>query len=195
MENKEDMMKSIKIITILILVVYVFPGISAAQPIDHYIGVNPIGIVYQGLSYLEYERKLKPRMAVTVRLDNFRYEYEESETSYTYDETGNGYGIGIGLRTYLSQSEDINGFFIGSGAEVLSVNWEWDEYDYGNIYAGDGTTMSFALHASAGYKYMLDDIYFVEPLLYAGWLYIESDELQATGVFIAPAITIGMKLK
>ena len=118
-------MRSLKFIVLVLLFVPFIPVLSSAQPVDHYIGVNPVGILYQGLSYLEYERKLRPRMAVTVRLDNFRYDYEESEYRYTYDETGNGYGVGIGMRTYLSQSDDIEGFFVGTGAEVLSGNWEW----------------------------------------------------------------------
>ncbi|MFC2091686.1 hypothetical protein ACFLTD_02830 [Elusimicrobiota bacterium] len=188
-------MKSVKIIFLLLIVMHSISGISSAETVDHSLGVNPVGFLYQGLSYLEYERKIKPKIAVTVRLDNFRYEYEESETRYTYDETGNGYGVGVGVRQYVSSDDELEGFFIGSGAEALSVKWEWDEYDYGATYTGEGTTLSFAVHASAGYKFVFNEDYFFAPLLYIGWLYIESDELQATGVFFAPAVTIGVKLQ
>ncbi len=187
-------MRLIKITLVLLSVTILMQKVLYSETIEQSIGINPVGVLYQGLSYLEYERKIRPNASLTCRIDNFRYDYSESETSYTYDEEGNGYGVGIGIRHYFYADDDIQGFYGGTGIDLVSVDWNWNEYDYGSTYQGEGTTMSYAFHANIGYKFMLDEQFFLSPSLYTGWIYISNENLAGFGLFISPAVTIGSKI-
>ncbi len=186
-------MKTARIAFLILLMICATSNISFAQTVEQGVGINPLGLGLEGLSYLEYERMFAPYASVAFRMDNFRYDYKEREPNYTYDEKGNGFGGGVGIRYYLTGYEKLEGLFGGTGVEFIVVKWQWDEDDYGSLYSGEGTTFAFALHFQAGYKISIGDKMYLEPSFYAGWISLEEEEIEGVGIFVMPAFTFGLK--
>ena len=162
-------------------------GVKAEQAIN----LNLLGLVFGGLSYLEYERMVNQFLSVAFRIDYFAYDYKESETNYTYNESGNGFGLGSSVRAYLNANNQLKGFYGGFGMDVISVNWKWDENDSGSKYNGSGSTTSFAIHFQTGYKFNIGNNFHIDPSLYAE--YLSTDESLAIGLIVSPALSLGVK--
>lgn len=155
------------------------------------IAINPLGIVWQGFSYIEYERMVSPGMSVAFRIDYFQYTYEENESNYTYDEEGKGSGVGGGIRFYTKGTGKMEGFYGGAFIDAVQVDWEWNEDDNGRRESGDGQTFSFSILFQIGYKINLGNRFFVDPSIYGG--YLSTDESLDIGVVASPALSLGYK--
>lgn len=176
------------------------------------IGLNPVGLVLEGLSFLEYTRPIAGATSLTVRLDHVRWSDEEEEIEgytdvyrTTYEETGSGFGAGIGLRTAFGNPAGAS-FVVGGGLDVVSASWEWKEQSYtawgSPSYGGEGSGDTFALayHGGVGGRFMLGRSgLFLEPQLLFGSMSIEVESSSGygsgVGFFVGPSVTIGMALR
>jgi len=187
-------MKHRNTVSAVVFALILLPCMSFAQTGERAVNINPVGVLFQGLSYVEYEYMIAPTVSIAARLDNFRYKYNEKETNYTYDEKGNGFGLGGGVRFYLKKEGVLDGLFGGIGVEFVQEKWEWTENDYGYHYEGDGTTFAFALHFQAGYKIKVNENIYVEPSFYSGWFSMSEEDIEGFGIFVSPALSVGFKL-
>jgi len=106
-------MKHRNTVSAVVFALILLPCMSFAQTGERAVNINPVGVLFQGLSYVEYEYMIAPTVSIAARLDNFRYKYNEKETNYTYDEKGNGFGLGGGVRFYFRKN--------GSGPRMITV--------------------------------------------------------------------------
>ncbi len=193
----------------------VAPQISLAQeelPAKT-VGINPLGLVINGLSFVEYTRPIAHRTSFVTRLDYIRWSEEESEVEgYTdvyrseYKESGSGPGVGVGVRYHAPVSKSVD-FELSSGVDVLLVGWEWNQREFGPegslAYApdsGEGTTAAFAFHVGIGAKMQLGAAgkFFIAPQLLMGTLAmnIETEGIEVSGVgfFAGGVLLFGMNL-
>lgn len=89
-----------------------------------HLGVNPLGFVVGGLSWLVFERSIGSGITYQARLDIIRYEYEERDGSYSYDEDGSGFGGGFSLRAYTLGTAPYSGLFGAFGLDVAYTKWD-----------------------------------------------------------------------
>jgi len=179
-------------LTAVLAVIMIAPGYS--QTASQTIGANPAGLALQGLSFVEYEKQIRPNSSIVFRFDHFHYAWEEDEYSYTYYEEGKGFGFGIGGKFYVNTLNEMKGFYIGSSVDFISVNWKWSEVDDYGIYYGDGNTTALALLAQIGYKAMISPKVFIEPSLIFGWASLSGDDIEGVGVFYTPSITLSIAM-
>ncbi|MCK4775075.1 MAG: hypothetical protein KAT30_09825 [Candidatus Krumholzibacteria bacterium] len=206
--------------TLLILVfalIIAIPLVSNAQQ-DRYpvqtVGVNPLGLIFNGLSFVEYTRPIGPQVSFVTRLDFIRWSEEEIDQEgyrdvYTseYKESGKGPGAGVGIRYYMPVAKSVD-FELSTGIDILMVGWEWEDRqraaDGSLSYApdsGDGTTAAFAFHAGFGAKINLGATkkFFIEPQVLFGTMVLnversEGVNASGTGVFLGGAIVLGVNL-
>ncbi len=184
---------------LLFLISFLFLNTASAvdgldMPPDRLIGVNPLGMMLGGLSWLEYETMSVPGSGMVMRGDLFAYKYDEEEgSSYSYHEDGSGFGVGFGMRSYFN-GRRMNGFYGGIAADVVSVSWKWDENDYGTSYSGSGNTLALALTFQAGSKIFISDTLYIDPSLNAGYIMLLSsnEDSSGLGLLVMPALTVGM---
>ncbi|MDH3197503.1 MAG: hypothetical protein OEO21_04605 [Candidatus Krumholzibacteria bacterium] len=178
------------------------------------VGINPIGLMFNGLSFVEYTHPMNEQVSFVARLDFIRWSEEEKEVEgYTdvyrseYTESGKGPGAGVGLRYYMPLSKSVD-FEISTGIDVLMVGWEWNERQYGadgslsyRPDSGDGTTSAFAFHGGFGAKINVGSTqqFFVEPQVLFGTVgvSVENDSgqsLSGSGFFFGGALVLGMNL-
>lgn len=177
------------------------------------IGVNPVGAIFNGLSFVEFTYPLAPQFSMVARLDYIRWSENETEHegyddvyNSEYKESGKGPGAGIGIRYYVPMSASLD-FEISTGIDVVAVGWEWEEREYGRDGSlsyrpdsGDGTTTAFAYHAGFGLKISPGRAkkFFIEPQALFGSLAlnVDSDRGEAAGVgfFFGGAVVIGVNL-
>ncbi len=176
------------------------------------IGVNPVGLAMDGLSFLEYTKPIAGNTSLTFRLDYVHWTDNEDENEgYTdvwrtkYDEKGTGFGAGIGVRSAFGNPLGAS-FVIGGGLDFVSASWEWtqqswDIYGYPSYHdSGDGTTTAVAYHGGLGGRFVFGDSgFFLEPQLLFGSMSLEVDSSQGygsgIGFFVGPAVTFGMTLR
>ncbi len=204
-------------ITVLILVLMVTAPclLNAQEPTlqPRSIGVNPVGMVLNGLSFVEFTYPLAPQFSMVARLDYIRYSEEETEHegyndvyNNEYTEKGSGPGAGFGVRYFAPLSTSVN-FTVSSGIDILMVNWEWNEYQYGRDGSlsyrpdsGDGTTTAFAFHGGFGLKIMpgKSKTFFIEPQALFGTLSLNVEKDNGTvtgnGFFFGGAVVLGVNL-
>jgi hypothetical protein len=166
-------------------------GARAQESPEQAIAVNPLGVIWQGLSYVEYERMVTSSMSVAFRIDYFQYTYSEEESNYTYDEEGKGAGVGGGVRFYTKNTGKMEGFYGGAFFDMVQVDWEWDEDDNGRMDSGSGQTFSFSILFQIGYKISLGDRFFFDPSVYGG--YLSTDDALDIGIVASPALSLGVK--
>jgi len=176
---------------VLVAVFIVNSALAQDEEPEQAIAVNPLGLIWQGVSYIEYERMITPGMSVAFRLDYFQYDYEESESNYSYDEEGSGAGFGAGLRFYTKGNGQMIGFYGGAFIDAVQVDWEWNEDDNGRLDGGSGQTFSFSILFQIGYKIKITDNFFIDPSLYGG--YLSTDESLDIGIVASPALSLGYK--
>jgi hypothetical protein len=178
------------------------------------VGLNPIGLMFNGLSFVEYTHPVNRQVSFVARLDFIRWSENETEIEgYTdvyrsdYSESGKGPGAGVGLRYFTPLSKSVE-FEISTGIDVLMVGWEWNESQYGadgslsyRPDSGDGTTSAFAFHGGFGAKISVGSTrqFFVEPQVLFGTVgvSVENDSgqsLSGSGFFFGGALVLGMNL-
>lgn len=206
--------------TLLILVfalIIAAPLVSMAQQ-ERYptptVGVNPLGLIFNGLSFVEYTHPIGPQVSFVTRLDFIRWSEEEIEQEgyndvYTseYKESGKGPGAGVGIRYYIPVAKSVD-FELMTGIDILMIGWEWEDRqraaDGSLSYApdsGDGTTATFVFHGGFGAKINLGATkkFFLEPQVLFGTMALSQErsdgaELSGTGFFFGGAIVLGMNL-
>jgi hypothetical protein len=175
---------------VLIAVGLLNSALAQEKP-EQAIAVNPLGAIWQGLSYVEYERMISPGMSVAFRVDFFQYTYDEEESNYTYDEEGSGAGVGGGVRFYTKGNGKMEGFYGGAFIDAVQVDWEWNEDDNGRRDSGSGQTFSFSILFQVGYKIGIGDHFFIDPSIYGG--YLSTDASLDIGIVASPALSLGYK--
>jgi len=183
-----------RVLLVILIQVLLCGRISSQEslPLEHAISVNPIGFVWQGIAYVEYERMVNNSMSVVGRVDYFQYDYEESESRYTYTEEGSGFGVGGGIRLYSKGNGELKGFYGGAFVDVVNVDWEWEEDDNGREDFGSGETWSFSLLFQIGYKISLGNRIFIDPSIYGG--YLSTDQSLDIGFVASPSLALGVRL-
>ncbi len=176
------------------------------------VGINPIGLALNGLSFVEYTHPISPQASLVTRLDFLQWDEEEYEyegytdaNSTTYHETGAGPGVGIGIRYFLPISSAVE-LEVMTGMDIILTSWNWtqrsrDTYGYPSYSdSGDGATTAFAFHAGFGSRIMAGRSgFFVEPQVLFGSLSmsVESSngyDLAGTGFFMGGALVLGMQM-
>lgn len=161
------MKKSLLIaVMFFVLTLHSFAGLNNSRGII----VNPIGIVFGGLSYVEYEHEFSPQTMFLGRFSLVRYSEHEEEIEgyndvhrYEYDESGFGPGIGGGVRYYFIDEHNTISPYVDVGTDIVMVGWSYKENQYrpdNSIYQtldGSGTTAAFAFHSGAGIRYNLNN--------------------------------------
>lgn len=155
------------------------------------IGINPVGFALGGLSWIAYEGSLASGVTYQARLHYAGYTYDESETNYSYEEKGSGFGAGFSMRGYLLGTQSFSGLYGGVGLDVLNMEWDWTEFDYGFRYAGSGSTLSFAVSSQFGYAIAVSNVR-IDPSIVVGYFVSAEGSKQITGVFFTPALQLSL---
>jgi len=192
------------------LALVTFPFAVSGQTLTKGLLVNPMGLLLDGLAYLEYEHEVFPQAYVLARGDLIKWSEEETEVEgYTdvweteYKESGIGPGLGIGMRYYLLPATSPFAPYGSFGTEVVFVSWEWEQTSYqqdGSVYEsddGDGSTTAFAFHFGVGVDVRMQN-FLLQGGLLAGSLLLNEErssgeELSGTGFFFSPVVALGYR--
>lgn len=186
------------------------PFAVAGQTLNKGVLLNPMGLVLDGLAYLEYEHEILPQAHFLARGDLIRWgEKEEEIEGYTdvyrteYTESGIGPGLGLGMRYYFLPAKSPFTPYGSFGTEVVFVSWEWEETSYrqdGSVYEtydGDGSTVALAFHFGTGVDIRMQNFVLQGGILAGSLLLNEErssgEELSGTGFFFSPVVALGYR--
>jgi hypothetical protein len=156
------------------------------------IAINPTGFLTGGFSYIEYEKMTHKWISIAFRGDYITSDFEKREGDhYLYTEEFTAVGGGISSRLYFFTYHQLSGFYMGLGSEFLSVDWKWDEDDYGVIDGAEGTDFTWGLHYQMGLKITFGKLY-IDPSFYTGWFSLNKEDFSMGG-FFQPSVAVGIR--
>lgn len=170
--------------------------------------INPVGLLFGGLSYAEYEHEIIPQTSALFRFSLIKYNNSEDGIegyndcySWEYKESGFGPGIGTGMRYYFLDESNTVSPFVDVGTDIAIVGWSWEEEQqrrdgsHFQTLDGDGTTTAFAFHLGGGLNINQKNM-FLQLGLKAGTLMLDIEKSSGVngsgiGFFIGPIIAFG----
>jgi hypothetical protein len=166
---------------------------SVSAPDKAVIAANPLGAIVGGVSWLAYERYMGENITYQIRGDVWTYSETEDDRGYHYYEKQFGFGAGASMRAYVLSSKPYSGLFGAFGIDALFTSWNWEERNtsYSPMTKGDGTTTTVVLSAQFGFAIALSNIR-LEPSLAAGYFLLRQKGAGVVGIFVAPAVQIGV---
>ena len=174
-------------------------GTPAAPPTGVYepgrfvLGVNPLGFIVGGVSWIGYEQYVGDNFTYQLRGDVWTYGEEENDGGYYYKEDQTGFGAGISGRGYAFSSQPYSGLFGGFGIDAVFTSWSWEERftTFSPTNLGDGSTFTLVLNAQVGFAVAISNVR-LEPSIVAGYFLLREKGAGIVGVFVAPAVQIGV---
>lgn len=157
------------------------------------IGTNPLGAIVGGVSWISYEKYYAENFSYQIRGDLWTYSENENDRGYYYKEDQIGFGFGGSTRAYLTSSQPYSGLYGAFGLDAVFTDWNWEEREtsYSNTHTGDGSTLTMILSTQIGFAIALSNIR-VEPSIVAGYFLLREKGAGVAGVFVAPAVQIGV---
>lgn len=157
------------------------------------IAANPLGLLVGGVSWLSYERYITENMTYQIRGDIWSYSETTDDRGYHYYEKQFGFGAGGSVRAYVLSSHPYSGLFGAFGVDALFTKWNWEERNtsFSPMMKGDGNTATVVLSAQFGFAIALSNVR-LEPSLAAGYFLLRQKGAGVVGVFVAPALQIGV---
>ena len=182
------------------------PQMASGSSSMHYapdrfvIGVNPLGFILGGVSWVGYEGYIGNNFTYQIRGDIWTYGEEEGSTSnifdnggYYYKESETGFGGGFSVRGYAFSNAPYSGLFGGFGLDGVFTSWKYDERytSYSPMTSGDGSNFTLIVNSQVGFAIAIANIR-VEPSLVAGYFAVKSENRGITGFFVGGSAQIGV---
>jgi hypothetical protein len=169
------------------------PSAGMYEPGRFVIGVNPLGFAVGGVSWVGFEQYMGNNFTYQIRADVWTYGEEENDGGYYYKEDQTGFGAGISGRGYAFSSQPYSGLFGGFGFDAVFTSWSWEERSttFSPTQYGDGSTFTLILNAQVGFAIAISNLR-IEPSIVAGYFILREEGAGVVGVFVAPAVQIGV---
>jgi hypothetical protein len=166
---------------------------SVSSPDKIVIGANPLGAILGGVSWISYEKYFSENLTYQFRADLWMYSETENEMGYFYEENQTGFGAGSSVRAYIASSQPYSGLFGAIGLDAVYTGWDWKERATSTspMHTGDGNTMTVVLSAQFGFAIAISNVR-IEPSIVAGNFILREKGAGVVGVFVAPAVQIGV---
>lgn len=166
---------------------------SVSAPDKAVIAANPLGAIVGGVSWLSYERYMGENVTYQIRGDIWTYSETTDDRGYHYYEKQFGFGAGGSVRAYVLSSHPYSGLFGAFGIDALFTKWNWEERNtsFSPMMKGEGNTATVVLSAQFGFAIALSNVR-IEPSLVAGYFLLREKGVGVVGVFVAPAMQIGV---
>jgi len=166
---------------------------SVSSPDNIVIGTNPLGAILGGVTWISYERYFSENLTYQIRADLWMYSETENEGGYYYDENQIGFGAGSSVRAYVLSSQPYSGLFGAFGFDAVYTSWDWKERVTSTsiTHTGDGSTMTVVLSAQFGFAIAISNVR-IEPSIVAGNFILRDKGAGVVGVFVAPAVQVGL---
>lgn len=166
---------------------------TVSSPDKMVIAANPLGAIVGGVSWLSYERYMGENMTYQIRGDIWTYSETTDDRGYHYYEKQFGFGAGGSVRAYVLSSHPYSGLFGAFGIDALFTKWNWEERNtsFSPMMKGDGNTATVVMSAQFGFAIAISNVR-LEPSLAAGYFLLREKGVGVVGVFVAPAMQIGV---
>ena len=167
------------------------PFVSASDKVV--IGANPLGAIVGGVSWLSYERYMGQSLTYQIRGDVWTYSETEDDRGYHYNEKQLGFGVGGSVRGYVLSSQPYSGLFGAFGMDAVFTSGSWEERvtSFSPMMEGKISTATVVLSAQFGFAIALSNVR-LEPSIVAGYFLVRQKGAGVVGVFVAPAVQIGV---
>jgi hypothetical protein len=163
------------------------------EPGRFVISANPLGFIVGGISWIGFEQYVGNNFTYQIRADVWTYGEEENDGGYYYKEDQMGFGAGISGRGYAFSGQPYSGLFGGFGIDAVFTSWDWEErYTiFSQTNHGDGSTFTLVLNAQVGFAIAISNVR-IDPSIIAGYFLLREKGAGIVGVFVAPALQIGV---
>ena len=182
------------------------PGMTSAPSMQNYtpdrfvIGVNPLGFILGGPSWIGFEQYIGSNFTYQIRADVWTYGESEGSTSsifdnggYYYKEEETGFGVGFSVRGYAFSTQPYSGLFGGFGLDGVFTGWKWEERStsYSSMTSGDGSSFTLIVNSQVGFAIAIANVR-IEPSLVAGYFAVKQESRGITGFFVGGSAQIGV---
>jgi hypothetical protein len=136
---------------------------------------------------------MSENLTYQIRGDIWTYSTTTDDRGYHYYEKQLGFGAGASARAYVLSSQPYSGMFGAFGIDALFTGWNWEERmtAYSSMLKGDGSTATVVISAQVGFAIAISNVR-LEPSLAAGYFLLRQKGAGVVGVFVAPALQIGV---
>lgn len=181
------------------------PGMSSSPSMQNYapdrvvVGVNPLGFILGGPSWIGYEQYIGNNFTYQIRADIWTYKEEEGSTSaifdnggYYYKEDQTGFGVGFSVRGYAFSTQPYSGLFGGFGLDGVFTSWKYDERStsFSPVIHNDGSSFTLIVNSQVGFAIAIANVR-IEPSLVAGYFAVQESK-NITGFFVGGSAQIGI---
>ncbi|MFQ5585250.1 MAG: hypothetical protein ACE5GF_00260 [Thermodesulfobacteriota bacterium] len=177
------------------------PDKSYAEGNQNAVNIGAATVIIGSVVYVEYERAINEKISLAGRVGALSYDVDYDEDGGTTNETGDGTGVVASVRFYPThdlQGNNFEGFYLGGGVGVWSVDWEW-EWTHSTFATetGSGSSTALDLNFNLGWKIPLgSDRVYIDPNIALGNLFIstesKSGDSDEVGLYAAAGLAVGI---